>query len=142
EELGRLIRAGLPVPRMTELLPALVLAPATWGEFVVVKPELSYRALGIRLVRTDSLASRYAELSQGGRERMIVQSYVENLDDEGRQHEFRVLTMFGRPLYAVRKSATGPRRPLAELAADPAAKINVNAADGSTRRTSDDPDVL
>ena len=142
EELGRLIGAGLPVPKMVELTSALVLPPASFGEFVVVKPEFSYRGRGARIVRAEKLPALFRQLTQGGSDRMIVQRYVENLDEDGRQYEFRVLTMFCRPLYAVRKTATTPRRPLAELAADPAATINVNAATGLARRMIDDPDVL
>ena len=142
EELGRLIGAGLPVPKVMELMPTTALSPDIWGEFVVVKPKSSYRGEGVRLVRTEKVPALYDEMSFGGRMRLLVQRYIENLDEEGRQHEFRVLTMFTRPLYSLRRSATKPRRPLAELAADPGAKITVNPADGHARRMADEPDVL
>lgn len=142
EELGRLIRAGLPVPRMTELTATLAPSPAVWGEFVIVKPERSFGGHGVRLIRTERLASLYRELSYDGQEPMIVQSYVESLDEEGRQREYRVLTMFGRPLYAVLRRSTKPRRPLADIAADPTSKATINRAEGRERAMVADPDVL
>jgi hypothetical protein len=142
EELGRLIGAGLPVPRMTELTPTLVLSPDLWGEFVIVKPERSFRGQGVRLVRTERLHSLYRDLTVNGRQRMIVQSYVENLDAEGRQYEVRVLTMFCRPLFALLRRATRPRRPLAAIAEDAAARITINREDGSQRELIADTDIL
>src|SRR5262249_39260748 len=126
EEMDRLIGANLPVPMLTELSPDLALPPGLWGEFVIVKPDLSYRGKGVRMVHTDGLASRYNELPSGGRTRMIVQTYVDNRDEQGRQTEFRVLTMFGRVLYAMLRRSAKPRRPLGDIAADPAAKIIIN----------------
>jgi hypothetical protein len=142
EELGRLIKAGLPVPRTVELSPSLVLSPAIWGDYVVVKPDRSSRGKGVRLVATKTLSSLYRELSADGSARIIVQAYVDHLDHEGRQQEFRVLTMFGRPLYAMLRRSTRPRPPLAALAADPQAKITINPQDGQESEMVADPDLL
>jgi hypothetical protein len=116
EELKRLTDAGLPVPRWVKLTPDLVLSTEDWGEFVITKPERGLRGLGVRLVRTEMLAALHDALTRNGHDRVIVQEYVENLDDRGHPCEHRVLTMFGRPLYSVTQCEDDVRSPLADIA--------------------------
>jgi len=135
---------GLPVPPMTKLKPGLRLKPEWWGEHVIVKPTHGYLGYGVRLVRTDDLEGRYAELSDSGRRRMLVQKFIDHVDAEGRPYVFRVLTMFGRPLYLTETKWVEPRRPLAEIAADPDGKIASNTQ-GIARQKPvlvEPPDVL
>jgi hypothetical protein len=70
----------------------------------------------VRLVRTEMLAALHDALTRNGHDRVIVQEYVENLDDRGHPCEHRVLTMFGRPLYSVTQCEDDVRSPLADIA--------------------------
>jgi hypothetical protein len=116
EEVRRLERAGIPVPRTELLTPDLKLDPAEWGEFVVVKPTdraTSSRGAGIQLVRTRRV--RYVAPSDfpahhpGRLGPMLVQQFI----DTGQNISIcRVLTFFGEPLYAMVDRSVGMRPPL------------------------------
>jgi hypothetical protein len=104
EQVRRFREAGLPVPRTAVLSPDLVLDPAEWGEFVIVKPTdlaTSSHGAGIQLMRTARVRYRapadYPPGHPGRRGPMVVQQYV-NTGDRISLH--RVLTLFGEPLYA------------------------------------------
>src|SRR3712207_8787579 len=43
--------------------------------------------------------SAFASLIGNGRERMVVQSYIDHVNETGRLFTHRVLTLFGEPLY-------------------------------------------
>jgi len=135
---------GLPVPpRTRRLVPALRLDPRLWGEYVIVKPTQGLLGRGVRLVRTDELDQRYAELSGDGHRRMTVQQYVDHVDAEGRPHLYRVLTIFGEPLYLAEVKWDEPRKDLADIAADPAGRIASNSQGVPRRlRLVSAPDVL
>jgi len=77
--------------------------------------------------------SRLAELSGGGRERMLVQEHIDSVDSQGRPFTYRVLTAFGEPLCMAERGLADPRKPLAEIAADPAGRIATNAEGVSKR---------
>jgi hypothetical protein len=139
-----LAAAGLPVPESRILTRALFLNPATWGEYTVVKPNI-HASLGvnIRLVRTDSIALRYTELSLNEQRQMIVQRFVDSVDEKNRVFCHRVLTLFGRPVSAVTMRWKRPRRPLAEIAADPVGGIaSQHWAEKKEREKFNEPDVL
>ncbi|MFO1058095.1 MAG: hypothetical protein U1E53_14150 [Dongiaceae bacterium] len=123
----RMRALGLPTPATVRLAPGLRLDPERWGEHVIVKPTHGCLGRGVRLVRTNELEQRYAELSQDGRQPMLVQQYVDHVDAEGRPHLYRVLTIFGQPLYSAEVRWDEPRKSLAEIAADPDGKIASNS---------------
>src|SRR5438552_2971251 len=77
-----MVACGLPIPHTVRLVPGLQLPPETWGEYVVLKPVKGLRGRDIRLLRTEEVGRRYEELSVGGRRRMLVQQYIENLNPE------------------------------------------------------------
>jgi hypothetical protein len=116
-EIRRLEDAGIPTPRTMLLTPSLSLDPAIWGEYLVAKPAslIGMRGRGIALVRADSAGSRFEELTANGRLRMLVQQLIDATDAVGRLCAYRVLTMFGRPLYASKTHQVQPRLPLAEI---------------------------
>jgi hypothetical protein len=132
-EWQRMVDSGLPVPRTCRLLPGLRLEPEDWGDYIIVKPIKGMRGRGIRLIRTEEVGQRYAELSGGGRERMLVQEHIDSVDSQGRPFTYRVLTAFGEPLCMAERGLADPRKPLAEIAADPAGRIATNAEGVSKR---------
>jgi hypothetical protein len=77
--------------------------PGSWGAFVVVKPTdmaSSSKAAGIQLMRTERVRyiapEDYPEGHPGRRGPMVVQQFI----DTGPQlSTYRVLTLFGEPLY-------------------------------------------
>jgi hypothetical protein len=113
DQLRLLAAAGVPVPRTAILTPDLVLDPADWGEFVVVKPTdltTSSHGRGIQLMRTHRLRYTaphdYPADHPGRRGPMMVQQFI----DTGRHVAmYRVLTLFGEALYAVHDSAAETR---------------------------------
>ncbi len=132
EQVARFERVGVPTPRTTDLTPGLRLDPSVWGDYVLAKPLRESRGRGMRLVRASDVAARYAELSSGGRRKMIIQRYIEPIDE--RPAEYRVLTMFGRALYCWLGGWVELRAPLERIASDPAAPIASNAETASRWR--------
>ena len=106
EQLRRLEAADVPVPRTVLLEPGTRLDPDEWGEFVVVKPTdlaTSSHGSGIQLMRTRRVRFRAPEAYPAGhpgrRAPMMVQQFIDTGD---RISLYRVLTLFGEPLYANR----------------------------------------
>lgn len=142
-ELRRMREAGLPVPETTQLVPGLQLSGAPWEPYVIVKPVKGRKGMMVRLVRTGDLARRYDELTEGGTLPMLVQQYIDHVDKRGCPTGYRVLTFFGRELYASYKCWKEPRRSLEELANDPAGIIaNNDASIDVDRALANDEDVL
>ena len=103
EQLRRLAAAGVPVPKTAIITPDLALDPAEWGAFVIVKPTYlagSSRGKGIKMMRTERV--RYVPLADyppdhpGRYGPMVVQEFI---DTGARIAAYRVLTLFGEPLY-------------------------------------------
>jgi hypothetical protein len=133
-ETTRLVAAGIPTPPAVPFTPGLRLDPAHWGEFVIVKPNIGARGENIRLVRTVDLDRRRDELHARSRRKMIVQKFVEHIDDEGKPGERRVLTVFGVEMYASKRRWKKPRRSLAELADDREAIVASNSREVENER--------
>lgn len=113
QQVKKLAAAGVRVPRTTVLGPNTRLDPAVWGPFVVVKPAdlatASY-GVGIKLSRTERVHYRppadFPAGSPGRRAPMLVQQFI----DSGEHVEvYRVLTLFGEPLYCQRMVSRQPR---------------------------------
>lgn len=115
----RLAAAGLPGPETHLLTPGLELDPNVFGEYAVVKPLDEGGSLGrhVKLVRTEAIAERYLDLTARERIPMVVQQYVDAVDDQGRPFEYRLLTVFGRPLYLLKLLALEPRGALSAVVA-------------------------
>jgi glutathione synthase/RimK-type ligase-like ATP-grasp enzyme len=142
EEYERLAAAGVPTPRTIRLTRGLVLDPSAWGEYVVVKPARGSFGRDVRLVRAEDVPSRgetAADPKGGG---TIVQSFVEHVDSAGRPTTHRVLTCFGKPLYAIRSSWQEARPPAAEVAAQ-GGLLAANAGEKDrVREILDDPAIV
>jgi hypothetical protein len=138
-----LAQAGLPVPRTARLTPDLSLDLQSWGEYVIVKPALGMLGRDVRLLRTDQVAARCSQLTQDGQRRMLVQQFVDHVDADGRPFAYRILTVFGEPLYMSEWRWAEKRPPLPEIAADPEGTIASNARGvARDRRLVALPDVL
>lgn len=103
EQLRRLAKAGVQVPRSTYLSPGSRFDPADWGEFVVLKPTdigSSSHGSGIQLMRTERVRYRppedYPQGHPGRLGPMLVQQFI---NTGPRVSGFRVLSLFGEPLY-------------------------------------------
>jgi hypothetical protein len=106
EEMQRMQNAGLPVPRWTEITPDLKLDEKEWGPAVIVKPSFGGGNREITLMPVDEV--RYQapqEFSEDHRARigpLIAQQFIHT---GPRPVEYRVLTLLGRPLYAVKQTS-------------------------------------
>lgn len=144
---GALPIVGVPVPRTETLTSSLVLDPADWGEFVLLKPShlgSSSSGHGIQFIRTSRVRymppEAYPEAHPGRWGPMLVQQYI---DTGVHLTAYRVLTLFGEPLYAMlnrsHMTRIGLDRPGAEIEA---AVIAMQGVGDRERHLIDDPDVL
>jgi hypothetical protein len=117
EQLRRLASGGVMVPRTEVLTPDLRLDPAEWGDFVILKPSdvgSSSRGRGIQLMATRRVRylppTEYPEGHPGRHAPMLVQAFI---DTGERLTLYRVLTLFGEPLYCQFMRSRSPRVDLA-----------------------------
>ena len=103
EQLRRLLAGGVRVPRTQVLTKDARFDPEVWGEFVVVKPTdmaSSSKAAGIQLMRAERVRyiapGDYPQGHPGRRGPMVVQQFI---DTGPELSTYRVLTLFGEPLY-------------------------------------------
>jgi hypothetical protein len=124
EQMRLLAKGGVRVPRWVQFKPHLRLSEHEWGPYVIVKPirfGAATKGLGVELVRTASFASLSFALTrfQG---KMEAQKIVQQFVDSGEYAEdYRVVTIFGRSLYALRRKSL----------------IKLQRPDGSVTRTSE-----
>ena len=101
EQYARLARLGLPVPKWTAIHERTALDAADWGPYVVVKPDLGRKGAEIFIKRTGRVRFR----SPG----FLAQEFVYT----GRWPvNYRVVTLFGRPLMSWRCEADHAYVPL------------------------------
>lgn len=113
EQYTRYRAAGVPVPDWEVIGPETKLDPKTWGDYVIVKPDLARKAAGIVIKKTGRVRyaapETYAENHPGRNAPMVAQKFVYT----GRwANHYRVTTLFGRTLFAVRCEADNNFRPL------------------------------
>lgn len=138
EQLLRLSAAGVRVPMSTVLRPDTKLDPAKWGEFVVLKPtdiSTSSHGVGIQLIRTARVRyikpEDYPEDHPGRRGRIVVQQFI---NSGPRMPHYRVLTLFGAPLYCQMSEAGEDRVDLSSSDETiEAATIAMNVLPGKTK---------
>jgi hypothetical protein len=109
EQMRLLAKNGVRVPKWSFLDASQKYGEADWGPLVIVKPNAFGAASGgkgIELVRTTALRYKppiaYPAGHPGRQDRMIVQKFVETGDFS---EDHRVVTMFGRTLYALRRKS-------------------------------------
>ncbi|TMJ41326.1 MAG: hypothetical protein E6G89_06755 [Alphaproteobacteria bacterium] len=133
EEVEMLTRAGFPVPDTRTITQDLALDETAWGPFSVVKPDVGYRGRGIRLVRTrhvrwSDTRSLPKDDPRHGRD-LLAQRYIHS----GPYAQcYRVMTVLGRPIYAMASVAS---EKLVPLDADGKDEIDFDvAANGMERK--------
>jgi hypothetical protein len=142
EQVRRLSSIDILTPRTVTLSSEDSFDPSEWGEFVITKPNNSNSGKGVKLVRTVDLRARYDELTADVSDQILVQPYIEH-SEGGYPTIYRVLTMFGRPLYSVMNRWADKRPPLAQIAADPSGIIATNSnAMGQVRALCNDPEII
>jgi hypothetical protein len=115
EQLRLLAKGGVRVPKWTYAEPGLRLSEAEWGPHVIIKPiRFGHASKGrdVELARTAHFSFVHPAVAkfQG---KTLSDSIVQKFIDSGEYSEdYRVVTMFGRPLYALwRKSGVKLVRP-------------------------------
>jgi hypothetical protein len=106
EQMQLLTRAGVRTPKWTILTPDKKFNEDEWGRMVILKPNafgISSFGRGIELVRTSAIKylppAAYPSGHPGRNGPMLVQQFI----DTGKHSEdYRVITMFGYPLYAIK----------------------------------------
>lgn len=145
-QLQLLADAGVPVPRTVVMTPGMRLDPADWGEFVIVKPTdpfTSSYGRGIQLIRTARVRhirpEDYPAGHPGRLGPMIVQQFINTGD---RISLYRVLTLFGEPLYAQLNFGAEKRVDLG--AGDEAIERSIIATQAIAKQKgfANDPDVI
>jgi hypothetical protein len=101
EEIARLVAGGIPVPETVVIEPGLRLDPATWGPFTIVKPNVGRQGSGVQLMRTRDVAWVDPMTLPRKHPRYGVPSLAQKFIDTGpNTNHFRVLTIFGNPIYS------------------------------------------
>ena len=116
EQMRRLSKGGVRVPKWTYLKPDMRLSENEWGTYVIIKPVAfgyASRGRGVELARTTKLSYAppgfLSKQHPGAQGDMVVQKFIETGDYS---EDYRVVTLFGRPLYALhRKSLVKMVRP-------------------------------
>ena len=133
EEIELLTGAGFPVPETRLIGPGFTLDAAQWGPFTVIKPDIGFRGQAVVLKRTRHVRFIDTHLLPEGdprhRRRLLAQRYIHT---GPRASCYRVMTVLGRPVYAVCSTAIDNLPPLDPLGVD---DITIQvAANGGPRR--------
>jgi glutathione synthase/RimK-type ligase-like ATP-grasp enzyme len=112
EECSRLGAAGMPVPCWALLTPEVSPDTNGLGEYVVMKPDIGGRGADIKIVRRDRVRWREQKTQFAGRSpNWIVQEFIYT---GPWPVSYRVATLFGNALWAIRIEADNRRYPLKE----------------------------
>jgi hypothetical protein len=137
EEIRKMVAAGIQVPEAVMIGPETRLDPATWGPYTVVKPNIGKQGRGVRLMRTGDV--RWVDpvsLPKGNSHHgvpLLAQKFV---DTGAHATSYRVLTVFGRPVYsAVSRSTNARRLGIDQLATEQSEEPIASNLDGPSRQT-------
>jgi glutathione synthase/RimK-type ligase-like ATP-grasp enzyme len=147
EQLRKFAGVGLDVPATVDYQFGRPLARGFWGEHVILKPTAPGTMSNGRftfLLRTERVADVAPRLFPADHPIRKAPVLVQKFIDTGEYPEsFRVLTLFGEPLYCMTFRQRLPRAPLSssdeELLATPIAS---NAGDDYLHKLVDDAEVL
>ncbi|MEJ0097935.1 MAG: hypothetical protein WDM84_08460 [Bauldia sp.] len=127
EEIRRLGEGGLRVPESVMIEPQTQLDPATWGELTVVKPNRGMQGAGVMLRRTRDV--RWADPNSWPKDDprhgvpLVAQKFI---DTGAHPTSYRVLAIFGRPLYSAVSRSMQPRSRSLDLAGEPDGPVASN----------------
>jgi hypothetical protein len=109
EQMTLMAKSGVRTPKWAFLAPDKAFDEAVWGKAVIVKPNVfgwSSGGAGIELVRTDAVRyiprEAYPPEHPGRQGDMLVQQFI---DSGEHSEDYRVVTMFGHPLYALKRKS-------------------------------------
>jgi len=144
-QLRQYAEANLPFPRSVAFRWGLALDPRVWGPLLVMKPldpHVTSRGI-VHLIPTMVLPqlkpSNFAKSHPIHATPMLVQAFI---DTGPRPSHYRVLTLFGEPLYAV-EHVMDEDRPSLDSSPDVLLSANIATNGGSrTRSMLNDPEVL
>jgi hypothetical protein len=145
EQLVKLNRANVPVPLSAQLIFGKQLDPGIWGPLVILKPTTpGFMSQGaVFLMRTERVVDLAEKVFPSGHPSRRLPVLVQQFVDTGPwPSRYRVLALFGEPLYCRRAYAAQPRPPLD--APDEVllkAQIATNAEHGKNE-AANDADVL
>lgn len=120
EEVRMLMKAGISVPESTILNPDTLLKSTDWGPFTVTKPNFGLRGQGVRLNRTrdvrwsDPLSWPMIDLRHG--KEILAQKYIHT---GSYLQSHRVMTVLGKPIYAITTTGIDPLVELDPNCTDP-----------------------
>jgi hypothetical protein len=115
EQAKNLNRAGIPVPLTARFDFGKPLDRRLWGPLVVLKPTApgSMSQGSVFLMRTERVAALAEGVFPAGHPARRYPVMVQQFVDTGEWPSYyRVLTLFGEPLYCIRGATTAPRPPL------------------------------
>lgn len=133
EQLRLLAKGGVRVPNWTYAVPNLRLSETEWGPHVIVKPiryGYASKGRGVELVRTSSYRFVHPLIAklQG---KKLTESIIQRFIDSGEfSEDYRVVTIFGHPLYSLRRKSLVPLVRPAGAAARTSAGVVSNAESG------------
>jgi hypothetical protein len=112
EQMRRLQAEGVLTPEAVPFDETTELDPANWGELTVVKPDFGGRGEDVAVLRTREIRRGRQPLWPADdprhRWRMLAQKFV----DTGLQPtKYRMLVLFGRPLYCEEQASVAPSPP-------------------------------
>lgn len=145
EQMERMKRAGLPVPKWQVIGPSTRLSVKDWGPLTVVKPTVGSLSLGVELQMTEDVGYRlplsYPQKHPGRDAPMMAQRFI----DPGPQAaRIRILTLFGEPIYAeeIKIGEAGERPEVINSATVKTIAITTVKAKSRIRSFVNDPDAL
>ena len=142
QQLEKLNRAGIPVPLSAQLEFGKPLNGSFWGPLVVLKPTTpGFMSQGaVFLMRTERVADLAEKVFPKGHPSRRLPVLVQRFVDTGeRPSYYRVLTLFGEPLYCRKGNAVQSRPP---LDASDEVLLNADIATNNERHLANDPDIL
>jgi hypothetical protein len=146
EQMELLASRGVPVPKSIILRPGVAFDPAEWGSHVIVKPlarGASSHGEGVTVMRTERVCYRapedYPPGHPGRSGPMLVQQFI---DTGSRPANYRVLTLFGEPLYALHNTSVSDVPALDSADDEIESAQFANNAGERTRGYIDEEDVL
>lgn len=147
EQLRLLAKGGVRVPRWVYFKPHLRLSEHEWGPYVIIKPiQFGYATKGrdIELVRTANFKSLPIALMKPQGRIQSVKIVQQFIDSGEHAEDYRVVTIFGRALYALRRKLLVKLQRPGDAMVKTSEGVVSNAATGAPREVTlcYDKDIL
>jgi hypothetical protein len=137
QQMRLMAKAGVRVPKWTFLAPGKTFTETEWGKVVILKPDAfgASRGRGVELVRISAVRFvppvSYSTDHLGRKGHMIVQQFI---DTGPFSEDYRVVTIFGHPLYALKRCLLAPMEDILTTGAERTSSgVASNAGAGGER---------